>query len=68
MSVTSVKTANPPYTATDTARRAGKWHRRESGCYETCAIFLPGSGVIFDLRQVHIDKKQTEHISLYALM
>ena len=34
---------------------------------QTLRDILAGSGVVFDLRQIHIDSKKTESVSLYAL-
>jgi len=34
---------------------------------QTLRDILAGSGVVFDLRQIHVDEKRSESISLYAL-
>ena len=65
----NIENGKPAHNVMDTARRATEVTPPGKVIItQTLRDILAGSGVIFDLHQIHIDKKQTEHISLYALM
>lgn len=64
----NVGNGKPTHAVMDTARRAAEFAPQGKILLtQTLRDILAGSGVVFDLRQIHIDKKKPERVSFYAL-
>ncbi|HLA07086.1 MAG TPA: alpha/beta fold hydrolase [Anaerolineales bacterium] len=58
----------PSHTVIEVARHAANFLPLGKILFtQTLRDILAGSGVVFDLRQIHIDKQNTESVSFYAL-
>lgn len=63
-----VENGKPTQTVLEIARRAAEFAPQNKVIVtQTLRDILAGSGVVFDLRQIHIDKKKIENVSLYTL-
>jgi pimeloyl-ACP methyl ester carboxylesterase/DNA-binding CsgD family transcriptional regulator len=63
-----IKNGKPSHIVIEVARRAAQVAPQGKVILtQTLRDILAGSGVVFDLRQIHIDEKRTESISLYTL-
>jgi hypothetical protein len=63
-----VENGKPTQSVLEIARRAAEFAPQNKVIVtQTLRDILAGSGVVFDLRQIHIDKKKTENVSLYTL-
>ncbi|MCC7187378.1 MAG: hypothetical protein IT312_01440 [Anaerolineales bacterium] len=63
-----VESGKPARAVIEVARRAASVAPQgKITLTQTLRDILAGSGVVFDLRQIHIDEKKTESVLLYAL-
>lgn len=64
----NVENGKPTTAVIDTGRRAAEVAPQGKVIVtQNLRDILAGSGVVFDLRQIHIDEKKTESVSLYTL-
>ena len=63
-----VETGKPTSSVIEIARRAAEFAPQGKILLtQTLRDILAGSGMVFDLRQIHIDNQRSESISFYAL-
>ncbi len=65
----NVEDGKPSPSVMEAARRAAEFTPQGKILVtQTLRDILAGSGVVFDLRQIHVDKQKSESVSLYTLM
>jgi hypothetical protein len=64
----NVQGGKPSLSVMEAARRAAEFTPQGKILLtQTLRDILAGSGMVFDLRQIHIDKQKAESVSLYTL-